>query len=198
MELFPPAATLSSIPLADGKLDMLAQLSLGLDNEVILGRLIAETAWRAEHITLWGKSFPQPRLSAWQGTARYRYSGLTLEPMPFSALVLQIKAAVEAVSGQHFNSVLLNYYRDGRDSMGMHSDDEPELGAAPVIASVSFGAMRTFVLKHKRSKAVVKLDLTSGSLLIMSGLTQRHWQHGINKLTRPCGPRVNLTFRNIS
>ncbi len=198
MELFPPTTTLASIPLADGKLDMLAQLPLGNDNDRVLSRLIAETDWRAEHINLWGKSFLQPRLSAWQGTARYRYSGLTLEPMPFSALVLEIKAAVEAVCGHAFNSVLLNYYRDGRDSMGMHSDDEPELGPEPVIASVSFGATRTFVLKHKRSKAVLKLDLHSGSLLLMSGQTQRHWQHGINKLTRPCGPRVNLTFRNIS
>ncbi len=176
---------------------MLVQLPLSLDNDAALARLIAETAWREEHITLWGKAFLQPRLSAWQGSVRYRYSGLTLEPAPFGPLVLEIKAAVEAAAGHRFNSVLLNYYRNERDSMGMHSDDEAELGAEPVIASVSFGAVRTFVMKHKRSKATLKLDLPSGSLLVMSGPTQRNWQHGINKLSRACGPRVNLTFRAI-
>ncbi len=117
--------------------------------------------------------------------------------MPFTPLQLAVRAAVEEVSAQRFNSVLLNYYRDGRDSMGMHSDDEAELGPQPVIASVSFGATRTFILKHKTSKATLKLDLPSGSLLLMSGDTQRNWLHGINKSSRALGPRVNLTFRII-
>jgi alkylated DNA repair dioxygenase AlkB len=93
--------------------------------------------------------------------------------------------------------VLLNYYRNERDSMGMHSDDEPELGPEPAIASVSFGAARTFILKHKRSKQTVKLDLEGGSVLLMSGNTQNNWLHGINKENQPRGPRVNLTFRYI-
>ncbi len=197
MDLFPDNGALHPIPLEDGELSMLAQLPLRIDNEQVLARLVAETAWRAEVVTVWGKQHPQPRLSAWHGDAAYRYSGLQLAPLPFTPLLLEIKAAVELASGRSFNSVLLNYYRNERDSMGMHSDDEPELGPAPAIASVSFGATRTFILRHKRSKRTVKLDLTSGSLLLMTGTTQAHWQHGINKLTRPIGPRVNLTFRNI-
>ena len=95
--------------------------------------------------------------------------------------------------------MLLNYYRDQRDSMGMHSDDEPELGSNPTIASVSLGEQRTLVLKHKFRKELkpVHLPLDSGSLLLMKGATQHHWKHGINKESRPCGPRVNLTFRRI-
>jgi alkylated DNA repair dioxygenase AlkB len=197
MDLFSPPGTLVPQPLPDASVSLLAQLDLPWSNDVVLQRLIAETAWRSEQIVLWGKRMDQPRLTAWHGEQRYRYSGLTLEPLPFTELQLHIKQAVEAVSGHRFNSVLLNYYRNERDSMGMHSDDETELGREPAIASVSFGATRTFVLRHKRSKQTVKLDLTSGSLLLMAGQTQYHWLHGINKSTRPIGPRVNLTFRNI-
>lgn len=197
MDLFDDACRLTPIPLPDGELGMLRQLDLGLDNDEVLARLIAGTAWRAETITLWGRQHPQPRLTAWQGEKAYTYSGLTLESAPFSPLVLDIKQAVEQVTGCSFNSVLLNYYRDGRDSMGMHSDDERELGPEPAIASVSFGATRTFILRHKRSRQTVRLDLESGSLLLMAGATQANWTHGINKSARALGPRVNLTFRNI-
>ncbi len=197
MDLFDDDARLTPIPLPDGELAMLRQLDLGMDNEEVLARLIAQTAWRAETITLWGQQHLQPRLTAWQGEKAYTYSGLTLAPAPFSPLVLTIKHAVEAASGCTFNSVLLNYYRDGRDSMGMHSDDEQELGPEPAIASVSFGATRIFILKHKRSKQTVRLALESGSLLLMTGQTQANWTHGINKSTRALGPRVNLTFRKI-
>ena len=197
MTMFNPNSSLTPIPIPDGELLWLEQLPLGQGNDEVLSRLIAETAWRAESITLWGKQHLQPRLTAWHGEARYSYSGLDLEPLPFTPLLLGIKAAVESVSGHAFNSVLLNYYRDGRDSMGMHSDDEPELGRNPVIASVSFGAIRTFILRHRRTKQTVKLDLTSGSLLLMRGTTQHFWLHGINKSVRVTGPRVNLTFRFI-
>jgi alkylated DNA repair dioxygenase AlkB len=197
MDLFDPVPVLTPIPLDDGTLLMLAQLPLGASNEAVLARLIAETDWRSEVITVWGKQHPQPRLTAWHGEAAYTYSGLTLAPLAFTPLQLEIKAAVELATGRQFNSVLLNYYRDERDSMGMHSDDEAELGPEPAIASVSFGATRTFILKHKAKKATVKLDLTSGSLLLMAGQTQANWLHGINKQTRTSGPRVNLTFRNI-
>lgn len=197
MDLFTPSAQLLPLALPDGELFVLEQLPLPLDNAAVLARLIAETAWRAESITLWGKPVAQPRLCAWHGEARYRYSGLTLEPLPFTALQAQIKAAVEQATGRRFNSVLLNYYRDGRDSMGMHSDDEAELGPAPAIASFSVGQTRRFILKHKRSGQRVSVDLTSGSLLLMAGDTQANWLHGINKTARDIGPRVNLTFRNI-
>jgi alkylated DNA repair dioxygenase AlkB len=198
MDLFDSSTTMTPIPVEDGELSFLAQLDLRIGNDEVLARLIAETAWRSEVITLWGKQHPQPRLTAWHGEKRYSYSGLTLEPLPFTPLQLEILAAVEAASGRRFNSVLLNYYRDGRDSMGMHSDNEAELGPEPAIASVSFGATRTFILQHKVSKQRLQLALTDGSLLLMAGNLQNNWMHGINKTTRPTGPRVNLTFRFIA
>ncbi|MBA5636648.1 alpha-ketoglutarate-dependent dioxygenase AlkB [Duganella sp. LX20W] len=197
MDLFDVTTGLTPIPIEDGELAFQQRLALPWPPEQVLARLIAETDWRAEAITLWGKTHPQPRLTAWYGEARYRYSGMTLEPQPFTDLQLAIKAAVELATGRRYNSVLLNYYRDERDSMGFHSDDEPELGPEPAIASVSFGAPRTFILKHKRLPRTVKLALGDGSLLLMAGTLQRHWRHGINKQSTPCGPRVNLTFRCI-
>ena len=190
--------TLMPIPVADGELSFLEQLPLTLPNDAMLAQLIAETAWRSDSVTVWGKQHPQPRLTAWHGEAAYAYSGLKLAPLPFTSLQQTLRAAVEAVSGRRFNSVLLNYYRDGSDSMGMHSDNEPELGPNPAIASLSFGATRTFVLHHKTSKAQLKIALTDGSLLLMAGSLQHHWVHGINKISRFAGPRVNLTFRFIA
>lgn len=196
MDLF-QESRLTPFPLEDGTLSVLPQLPLRLSNAEVLARLIAETGWRAESITLWGKQHPQPRLSAWHGAAAYTYSGLRLEPLPFTPLLLELKQAVEDACGHRFNSVLLNYYRNERDSMGMHSDDEAELGPQPVIASLSFGATRSFVLRHKTTKQTLKLGLNDGTLIVMSGNTQKHWQHGINKSTRAIGARVNLTFRYI-
>ncbi|WP_426105774.1 alpha-ketoglutarate-dependent dioxygenase AlkB family protein [Massilia sp. TSP1-1-2] len=197
MDLFSPTAALTPIPLEDGELSMLTQLPLGLDNAAVMARLVAETDWREESITLWGKQFLQPRLTAWHGDAGYAYSGLTMTALPFTPLLAHIRQAVEAATGRRFNSVLLNYYRNERDSMGMHSDDEAALGPAPAIASLSFGATRTFILRHKGSKRTVKLDLTDGCLLLMAGAIQANWSHGINKTTRSLGPRLNLTFRFI-
>jgi alkylated DNA repair dioxygenase AlkB len=197
MDLFSSPATLTAIALEDGELAMLPQLPLSLDNGAVMQRLVAETDWRADSISLWGKQFLQPRLSAWHGDADYTYSGLTMRALPFTPLLEEIRQAVEAATGRRFNSVLLNLYRNERDSMGMHSDDEAELGPDPAIASLSFGATRTFILRHKESKRRVKLDLTDGSLLLMAGATQANWAHGINKETRPKGARLNLTFRFI-
>ncbi|NNG25058.1 alpha-ketoglutarate-dependent dioxygenase AlkB family protein [Telluria aromaticivorans] len=197
MDLFAPDTALTPIPLRDGELGWLAQLPLPWPNEVVLARLIAETAWREETVVVYGKRHLQPRLSAWHGDKAYRYSGLSLAPLPFTPLLDTIRLAAENATGRPYNSVLLNYYRDGRDSMGMHSDDEPELGPAPAIASVSFGATRTFSLRHKATKETLKLPLTDGSLLFMGGAMQANWMHGINKTARPVGARVNLTFRNI-
>lgn len=198
MDLFTSSKILTPIAVPDGELSFLAQLDLSLPNDEVLARLLAETAWRSESITLWGKHYLQPRLTAWHGEAAYTYSGLRLEPLPFTPLLQEIRQAVEAASGRRFNSVLLNYYRDGRDSMGMHSDDEPELGPEPAIASVSFGATRTFILRHQRTRERRKVDLTDGSLLLMTGQLQKNWSHGINKTDRVVGPRVNLTFRLIA
>lgn len=195
MDLFAASDVLTPIPLEDGELSFVERLRLPVDD--VMARLVAQTAWRSETITLYGKQHVQPRLSAWHGDARYRYSGMTLEPLPFTPLQLVLKQAVEQVSGHTFNSVLLNYYRDHHDSMGFHSDDERELGPAPVIASLSFGAARTFILKHKRLPRTLKLSLGDGCLLVMAGATQANWRHGINKEGHPCGPRINLTFRTI-
>jgi alkylated DNA repair dioxygenase AlkB len=181
MDLFASGKILTPIPVPDGELSFLAQLDLPIGNDEVLARLIAETAWRSEVITLWGKQYRQPRLTAWHGEKGYAYSGLALAPLPLSPLQLQIKEAVEAATGRRFNSVLLNYYRDGRDSMGMHSDNERELGPEPAIASVSFGTSRSFVLQHKRTRQRLKLDLGDGSLLFMAGTLQENWLHGINK-----------------
>lgn len=196
-DLFTAADALTPIAVRDGRLAFMTQLPLPLSNAAVLEQLIAETDWRSDSITLWGKQFLQPRLTAWYGEAAYRYSGLTLAPQPFTELQLRIRAAVEAATGCTFNSVLLNYYRDGRDSMGMHSDDESALGHEPAIASVSFGGARTLILKHKASGERLRLALTDGSLLLMAGSLQQHWSHGINKTATPVAGRVNLTFRRI-
>lgn len=177
------------------------RVALPVNDASLLERLVHEVAWRQEEITLWGKRHLQPRLTAWYGDSQsvYSYSGIRLQPLPWSDLLLDLKQRVEALALCSFNSVLLNYYRNERDSMGMHSDDERELGRNPTIASLSFGAERELTFRHRRRKelAPVRLRLASGSLLIMRGATQHHWKHGIAKERRPCGPRVNLTFRRI-
>jgi alkylated DNA repair dioxygenase AlkB len=197
--LFQATDRLERIPMPDADVSYLNDLDLGLPLEVALHRLIADVPWRQENIVVWNKVYLQPRLIASYGDrdTDYTYSGLTLSTLPWTDLLLEIKRRVENVAEASFNNVLLNYYRDNRDRMGFHSDDEPELG--PVIASLSLGEERTFVLKHKLNKSAkpVRLKLASGSLLLMKGETQRNWKHGIAKLTRPCGPRVNLTFRRI-
>jgi alkylated DNA repair dioxygenase AlkB len=198
MDLFDTPGALLPIPIDDGELALLAQLPLSLSNAEVFERLLIETPWREESVVVYGKRHLQPRLTAWYGDASYTYSGLRLAPLRWTALLLEIRAAVEAACGQRFNSVLLNRYRNERDSMGMHSDDEPELGNDPVIASLSYGATRTFILRHKRDKRTVRLPLEDGSLLLMSGQLQRNWLHGINKATRPLGERLNLTFRYIA
>lgn len=187
------------IPLPDGDLRFWPRIELGIQAEELLDGLIETTSWRQEQITVYGKPYLQPRLSAWFGDSSYRYSGITLQPGSWTPTLLGIRHHVEALAAQEFNSVLLNYYRDGNDSMGMHSDDERELGSEPVIASLSLGETRNFTLKHKYRKDLkpFRLALPSGSLLIMRGKTQRYWRHGIAKSKQAGGPRINLTFRLV-
>ncbi|ALK95147.1 DNA repair protein [Massilia sp. WF1] len=198
MDLFPLDTGLQPIPIEDGELALLPQLPLPLGNAEIFERLLRDTPWRHETVVVYGKRHLQPRLTAWYGEAGYTYSGLRLAPMPLTPLLAELRGAVEAATGQRYNSVLLNYYRDGADSMGMHSDDEPELGPRPAIASLSYGATRTFILRHKQSKRTLKFALADGNLLLMAGVLQQHWLHGINKTAKPTGPRLNLTFRYIA
>ena len=155
--------------------------------------------WRQDTIKVYGKEHLVPRLQAWYGDpeARYAYSGIPLQPRAWTSDLLLLKQRCEQASNSRFNSVLLNWYQDGQHSMGMHSDDEPQLGKNPVIASVSLGQTRRLRFVHKVTGARENLDLMHGSLLIMAGETQHHWQHGINKSNRPLGGRINLTFRWI-
>jgi alkylated DNA repair dioxygenase AlkB len=188
------------LPVVDAELVLWRQVDFGIE-QGFLKKLIDDTPWRLDHVTVWGKTHPQPRLIAWYGddSQSYSYSGIVLSALPLTPTLHKLRDKVEALCQSTFNSVLLNYYRDHRDSMGLHSDDEPELGRFPTIASVTFGEERQFVLKHKSCKQVkdVKLQLPSGSLLLMKGVTQENWKHGIYKESKPCGPRVNLTFRTI-
>jgi len=161
--------------------------------------LRADTGWRQEEIVMFGQRRLVPRLVAWHGDpgARYTYSGVVHEPLPWSAALLEVRGHVESLSGHRFNSVLLNLYRGGSDGMGWHSDDEPELGRDPVIASVSLGVTRRFRLRHRERRDTVPIDLGHGSLLLMQGPTQHHWVHAVPKTSRPVGERINLTFRRI-
>jgi alkylated DNA repair dioxygenase AlkB len=168
--------------------------------EALFRKLLAEVPWREDTITLFGKTYPQPRLTALygEGGKTYAYSGITLHPLPFTPLLQQLREAVERESGHDFSTVLINLYRDGRDSNGWHADNERELGPAPVIASLSLGAPRAFHLKHRhRKEQRCKLVLEPGSLLLMAGDTQRYWLHQVPKTRRAVGPRINLTFRKI-
>ncbi|WP_047043198.1 alpha-ketoglutarate-dependent dioxygenase AlkB family protein [Vibrio mexicanus] len=153
--------------------------------------------WRHDQITLFGKTLPIPRLQAWYGDAPYCYSNLTMQPEPWFDELLNLKIQCEQVANAPLNSVLANLYRDGSDSNGWHSDDEPELGTQPIIASMSFGETRTFHLKHKQSGQKISLELTPGSLLVMAGDMQKHWQHTVPKTKKPKGERINLTFRYV-
>jgi len=163
--------------------------------------LLNEIPWREETITLFGKTHLQPRMLEFLGDQgiEYTYSRKRYRAIPWTDSLLHLRGIAEQVAQAPFNSVLANYYRNERDSMGMHSDDEPELGMQPTIVSMSFGATRMFVLRHKTRREIspVRIPLHSESILVMKGATQQHWLHGIEKKTRALGPRINLTFRCI-
>lgn len=190
---------LEPLPLRDGELGWCPRFTPPGRTAGLFSQLLAILCWRQEYLRLFGRTLPQPRLSAWYGDpgSRYHYSGLQLEPLPWNPVLLELRQQLHTILGQDFNSVLANLYRDGRDSMGWHSDDEPELGPEPVIASLSLGATRRFDLRHKRSGERYRLHPEDGSLLVMAGSLQQHWQHRIAKTRRPVGPRINLTFRRI-
>jgi len=156
--------------------------------------------WRQDKVKVFGKTYDQPRLCflAADRKVNYTYSGLTLPAVDFSKSLSLIKTRIEQTSSTRFNSCLANLYRDGNDSNGWHSDDEKELGDEPVIASLSLGVTRNFDLKHKRNRLIKKrIELTHGSLLLMSGRTQKDFKHQIAKSKRIHEPRINLTFRYI-
>lgn len=167
--------------------------------DLIFTELLENLNWKHEPITLFGKQVLQPRLTAWYGDkgVDYTYSGLKNEALPWTATLLEVKEMVERLSQKSFNSVLLNLYRDGNDSMGYHSDDERELGEEPVIASLSLGEVRRFNIKNKETGELISFDLPDNSLLIMKGDFQLKWKHAVPKTKRAVGPRINLTFRRV-
>jgi len=164
--------------------------------DALFEQLRAETPWQQER----GRTGPFPRLTAWYADAglTYSYSGVTHEALLWTPALLAVRLRVEDAAGTSLNSLLLNFYRDGQDSIGYHTDAEPELGTNPVIASISLGAVRQFVMKHIETGEKLKYDLAHGSLLIMAGTCQHHWLHGVPKTKAVVRPRINLTFRKIT
>jgi alkylated DNA repair dioxygenase AlkB len=172
----------------------------------LLERLLGEISWEQHQLLMFGREVTAPRLSCWIGDpgSTYMYSRMRFEPRAWTPSLIPLRARLEQLCGARFNSVLANLYRDGRDSMGWHSDDEPELGAQPVIASLSLGAARRFRLRRRLPRGMrpssadtLDLSLAHGSLLYMAGDTQRLYQHDLPKSAAVHAPRINLTFRYI-
>ncbi|WP_407690288.1 alpha-ketoglutarate-dependent dioxygenase AlkB family protein [Salinivibrio siamensis] len=166
--------------------------------DTLFSTLLAQTPWQQLPISSFGRTVMQPRLLAWYGDHPYTYSGLTLQPLPWTHPLRQLKCWVEAQCQTPFNTVLLNRYRSGSDYMGWHRDDESELGEQPTIASVSLGASRRFLFRHPKRQEKREVLLNHGSLLVMRGTTQTHWQHSLPKTQKPTSERINLTFRFLT
>ena len=225
----PPAAAEfgdGALPLVGAELYYYPDAFSAADAATLFTQLQRQIRWQQLHITLYGKKFAVPRLSVWHGArgAGYAYSGLPLRPQPWTPLLLRVKQRVEALAVRafgkspnatsedgFFNCVLVNRYRDRRDSVAWHADDEPELGPTPVIASVSLGAERVFELRPKphfaatvglktivhQTGQIRKMHLAHGSCLLMGGRTQTNWLHRLPKSPRPVSERINLTFRRV-
>lgn len=162
----------------------------------VFDELMEAVPWEQRSVQMFGKSVPQPRLVAWFGDgAPYTYSGLRLEPHPWLPLLVELRQICEKLAGTRFNSGLANLYRDGKDSVAWHADDEPELGENPTIASMSLGAARRFDLRHRDTGETVRTELPPGSVLVMSGASQSAWVHQIPRTAKVSEPRINLTFR---
>lgn len=162
--------------------------------------LMAQVAWETHRIRMFGRMVDSPRLSCWIGDpgASYVYSRVRFEPRPWPAALAALRPRIDAAAGVAMNSVLANLYRDGRDAMGWHSDDEPELGPRPVIASLSLGGTRRFAFRHRHDPArKATIELPHGSLLLMAGDTQAEWKHALPRTGKPVPARINLTFRRI-
>ncbi len=168
--------------------------------DTLFEQLVNEISWQQDDIRVYGKTYPQPRLTALCGNEgkSYSYSTIKMQPQPWNSFLENIKNQVEQVTKARFNVVLLNYYRDGKDSNGWHADNEKELGINPKIASLSFGTERIFQLKHNYDPIQkTNIVLEHGSLLIMQGTTQHFWKHQIPKTAKQIGGRINMTFRFI-
>ncbi len=183
---------------------------LGAEHDALMQVMAAELPWQQPEIVVAGKNVAIPRLQCWFGEAHanMRYSGKTFKPLPWPAALANIRQRVMEACDREFNSVLVNFYRTGQDSVGWHADDEPEFGSCPSIASLSLGTRRSFQLKPKNRKAhdtglhpakdsKMCFDLGEGDLLLMAGTTQQHWQHAVPKTRKRIGARINMTFRLV-
>lgn len=185
---------------AGGEIELFERFVAPDTSAQLFAALRAQIPFAQRPIRIMGRAVMQPRLTAWVGDpeATYTYSGVRLEPEPWSPALLELRACVSHASGEQLNSVLCNLYRDGEDSMGFHADAERELGPEPVIASLSLGATRRFQVRHRRDTSDrLDLELNDGSLLVMSGPLQQHYRHAVPKQRAIREPRINLTFRRI-
>lgn len=204
MSLFEDASSRGwqRLPLPGAELSLWSSWLAPVEADALLADLLATIAWEVHRIRIYGREVDSPRLSCWIGDpdATYVYSRTRFEPHPWTPSLAALRARVEEACATRFNSVLANLYRDGQDSMGWHSDNEPELGAQPVIASLSLGAVRRFRLRAKRGEEkrhVQVVELGHGSLLRMAGDTQHLYVHDLPKTKVAVGPRINLTFRQV-
>lgn len=167
--------------------------------DVLIENWFDTNGMRQETIKMFGKEYLQPRLIRFEGdeSISYTYSRKKLKAQPWSKVTLELRSHLKQLFNMEFNSVLINCYRDGSDSMGLHADNEPELGSNPVIASVSYGAEREIIFKENNGKRTMKIILPHGSLLIMKGALQHDWKHEIRKTAKSLNSRLNFTFRTI-
>lgn len=189
------------LPIEQGEIIYYSKFFEPQTSDFLYQELEKKIKWTQDYFKIYGKSIALPRLTAWYGDPekRYAYSGIVMNPHPWIEPLLFIKKEIELVTKVKFNSVLINFYRDGNDSVAWHSDDEKELVQYPIIGSVSLGGIRRFMLKpkNKESSQKYELELADGSFLLMAGETQKHWLHQIPKTKKPVKPRINLTFRVI-
>ncbi|MDH7446883.1 alpha-ketoglutarate-dependent dioxygenase AlkB family protein [Aquimarina sp. 2201CG14-23] len=199
MDLFSSKNTPIQLQIPDGDVIFYPYFFEKTQADQLFEILLKSVQWQQDEIKIFGKTHPQPRLTALYANNKntYSYSNITMTPHQFTEELLMIKNNIERIISEKFTTCLLNLYRDGQDSNGWHADDEKELGSEPVIASVSLGEERWFHFKHKTKTLKQKLLLPHGSLLIMKGKTQENWLHQIPKTRKIIKPRINLTFRSI-
>ncbi len=188
------------LPMPDAKVTFYRNFFDSHKSDEIFQILLNEIHWRQDRMKLYGKEIDLPRKTAWYGDRdkSYTFSGIHLDPEPWTPTLLYVKERIEEVAEVQFNSVLLNLYRHGNDGISWHTDAEPELGENPVIGSVSFGGARRFMFRHRQDQDLKsEVELTHGSFLLMAGETQHFWQHQIPKTSKKVEPRINLTFRVI-
>lgn len=199
LDIFQDTRSTEIINIRDGQYIYISNFFDKVKSDFYFQYLKKNIEWKQEEMNLYGKVQKFPRLTAWYGDKdkAYTFSGIKLEPKNWNEHLLKIKERVKTKCNTDFNSVLLNLYRNGYDSISWHTDAEVELGRNPLIASVSFGGTRKFQLKHQQTNEKIELELENGSLLIMQGSLQHHWKHQIPKTKKEVSERINLTFRRI-